>query len=249
MDNNNWFSVAYVIKQLLEQGIFLTTDPNPSSPNCPSSPASYPSHSKSLVSDNCSITTVVPRSNSPKFMADGSVCLSKWDSLALAQHNVDELKYESARLGQQIQKLSCKLNIPLSHTECGDMAPELVDTDSNHPCTETPVEISRSIFVHQNLNSAAKDLICEFTTQLPNPKATEDYVPSVLSNFLVGNEKTLGDLEELQQTCHALLAKLQYCIPNDKGPLSSDEVGRYGVSSPSQEKVAPLMYPYLITPQ
>ena len=96
VDNDNWLSVAYVIKQLLEQGISLTTDPNPSSPNCPSSPASYPSHSKSLVYDSCSITTVVPRSNSPKFMADDSVCLSKLDSLALAQLNVDELKYESA---------------------------------------------------------------------------------------------------------------------------------------------------------
>ena len=84
VDNDNWLSVVYVIKQLLEQGISLTTDPNSSSPNCPSSPASYPSHSKSLVSDNCSITAVVPRSNSPKFMADDSVHLSKLDSLALA---------------------------------------------------------------------------------------------------------------------------------------------------------------------
>ena len=97
-------------------------------------------------------------------MADDSVCLSKLDSLALAQNNVDELKYESTGLGQQIQKLSCKLNIPLSHTECGDMAPALVDTDSNHPCTESPVEISRSKFVHQNLDSATKDLIFESTT-------------------------------------------------------------------------------------
>ena len=96
VDNDNLLSVAYVIKQLLEQGISLTTDPNSSSPNCPSSPAFYPSHSKSLMSDNCSITTVVPRSNSPKFMADDSVHLSKLDSLALAQLNVDELKYESA---------------------------------------------------------------------------------------------------------------------------------------------------------
>ena len=240
VDNDNWLSEAYVIKQLLEERIFLTTDPNPSSPNCPSSPASYPSHSKSLVSDNCSITTVVPRSNSPRFTADGSVCLSKWDSLTLAQHNVDELKYESTRLGQQIQKLSCKLKVPLSHTECGEMAPELVDTDSNLPCTEPQVEMSRSKFVHQNLDSAAKDLIYESTTQLPNPKATEDYVPSALSKFLDGNEETLGDLEELQQTCHALLTKLQDCLPNDKGPLSSDEVGRYDVSSPSQEKVAPI---------
>ena len=239
VDNNNWLNVAYVIKQLLEQGISLTTDPNPSSPNCPSSLASYPSHSKSLVSDNCSITTVVPRSNSPKFMADDSVCLSKLDSLALAQHNVDELKYESARLGQQIQKLFCQLNVPRSNTECGDMAPELADTDSNHPCTEPPVEISRSKFVHQNLDSTAKDLIFESTIQFPNPKATKDYVPSALFKFLMGNEETLGDLEELQQTCHALLAKLQDCLPNDKGPLSSDEVGRYDVSSP-QEKVAPI---------
>ena len=238
VDNDNWLSVAYIIKQLLEQGISLTTDPNPSSPNCPSSPASYPSHSKSLVSDNCSITTVVPRSNSPKLMADDSVCLSRLDSLALAQLNVDKLKYESARLGQQIQKLSCKLNVPLSHIECGDMAPELVDTDSNHPCTEPQVEILRFKFVHQNLDSAAKDLIYESTTQLPNPKATENYVPSALSKFPVWDEETLVDLEELQQTCHVLLAKLQDCLPNDKGPLSSDEVGRYDVSSPSQEKVA-----------
>ena len=56
----------------------------------------------------------------------------------------------------------------------------------------------------------------------------------------MGNEETLDNLEELQQTCHALLAKLQDCLPNDKGPLSSDEVGRYDVSSPSQEKVAPI---------
>ena len=153
---------------------------------------------------------------------------------------MNELKYESARLGQQIQKLSCQLNVPLSHTECGDMAPELADTDSYHLCTEPPVGISRSKFVHQNLDSAAKDLIYESTTQLLNPKATEDYVPSALPKFLVGNEETLGDLEELQQTCHALLAKLQDCLPNDKGPLSSDEVGRYDVSSPSQEKVAPI---------
>ena len=60
VDNNNRLSMASVIKQLLEQGISLTTDPNPSSPNCPSSPASYPSQSISLVSDNCSTNTVVP---------------------------------------------------------------------------------------------------------------------------------------------------------------------------------------------
>ena len=42
VNNNNWLSVAYVIKQLLEQGISLTTDPYPSSPKSPSSPGSYP---------------------------------------------------------------------------------------------------------------------------------------------------------------------------------------------------------------
>ena len=75
-------SVAYVIKQLLEQGISLTTDPYPPSPKSPSSPDSHPS------------------------MADDSVCLPRLDSLALVQCNVDELKYESARLAEQKQQLS-----------------------------------------------------------------------------------------------------------------------------------------------
>ena len=78
VDNDNWLIVAYVIKQLLKQGISLTTDPYPPSPKSPSSPDSHPS------------------------MADDSVHLLKLDSFALAQHNVDELKYESARLAQQI---------------------------------------------------------------------------------------------------------------------------------------------------
>ena len=43
VDNDNWLSVAYVIKQLLEQGISLTTDPYPPSPKSPSSPVSHPS--------------------------------------------------------------------------------------------------------------------------------------------------------------------------------------------------------------
>ena len=66
VDNDNWLSVAYVIKQLLEQGISVTTDPNPSSPNCPFSTAFYPSHSKSLVSDNCSMTGLCNSSRSPR---------------------------------------------------------------------------------------------------------------------------------------------------------------------------------------
>ena len=85
VDNDNWLSVAYVIKQLLEQGISLTTNPYPPSPKSQSSPYSHP------------------------YMADDSVCLPRLDSFALAEHNVDELKYESARLAQQIQQLSCKL--------------------------------------------------------------------------------------------------------------------------------------------
>ena len=96
VDNDNWLSVAYVIKQLLEQGISLTTDPYPPSPKSPSTPDCHPS------------------------MANDSVCLPRLDSLALVQCNVDELKYESARLAEQIQQLSCKLNVPQSHT---DMAP------------------------------------------------------------------------------------------------------------------------------
>ena len=118
------------------------------------------------------------------------------------------------------------------------MAPELVDTDSNHQCIEPQVERLRSKFVHQNLDPAAKDPIFESVTQLPNPKATEDYVLSALSKFLVGNEETLGDLEELQQTCHSLLAKLQGALPNDKGPLSLNTAVRHDVYSPPQEEVA-----------
>ena len=43
VDNDNWLSVAYVIKQLLEQGISLTTDPYPPSPKSLSCPDSHPS--------------------------------------------------------------------------------------------------------------------------------------------------------------------------------------------------------------
>ena len=64
VNNDNWLSVAYVIKELLEQGISLTTDPNPSSPKFLSSPVSYPSHSISWVPDKCSTNTVVLRSES-----------------------------------------------------------------------------------------------------------------------------------------------------------------------------------------
>ena len=141
------------------------------------------------------------------------------------------------------------------------MAPELVDTDSNHPCTEPQVEMSRLCtwvigvciyqfrshipkFVCQHLDPAAKDLISESVIQLPNPKVTEGYVPSTLSKLHVGNEETLGDLEELQQTCHAL-AKLQDSLPNDKGPLSSNTAVRHDVSSLPPEEVALL---YVSTP-
>ena len=111
-------------------------------------------------------------------MADDSVCLPNLDSLALAQHNVDELKYESTRLAQQIQQLSCKLNVPHSHT---DMTPELVHTDLNHPCTKPQANMSRSEFVPQDLESSATDPISESITQLPSPKVTGDYAPSSLT--------------------------------------------------------------------
>ena len=93
VDNDDWLSVAYVIKQLLEQGISLTTDPYPPSPKSPSSPDSHLS------------------------MVDDAVCLPRLDSLALVQRNVDELKYESARLAEEIQQLSYKLNVPQSYTD------------------------------------------------------------------------------------------------------------------------------------
>ena len=154
-----------IIKQLLEQGISLTTDPYPSSPKFPSNPGSYPSHSISWVPDNFPTNTVVLRSESSKSMVDDSVCLPKLDSLALAQRNVDELKYESARLAQQIQQLPYKLNVPQS---CTDMAPELVRTDLNYPCTKAQANISRSEFVPQDLDSSATDL---FLSPLPSSVA------------------------------------------------------------------------------
>ena len=83
VNNDNWLSVAYVIKQLLEQGISLSTHSYPSSSKFPSSPGSYPSHSISLVPDNCPINTVVLRPDSSKSMADDSVCLPKLDSPCL----------------------------------------------------------------------------------------------------------------------------------------------------------------------
>ena len=112
--------MAYVIKQSLEQGISLSTDPYPLSPKFPSSAGSYLSNSISLVHDNCPTNTVVLKSEGSKSMANNSVCLPKLDSLAFAQCNVDELKYESARLAKQTQQLSCKLNVPHSHS---DVAP------------------------------------------------------------------------------------------------------------------------------
>ena len=235
VDNENWLSVAYVIKQLLEQGISLTTDPYPSSPKFPSNPGSYPSHFISWVPDNCPTNTVVLRSESSKSMADDSVCLPKSDSLALAQCNVDELKYESARLAQQIQQLSCKLNVPHSHT---NMAPELVHIDSNYPCTKPQVNISRSEFAPQDLDSSATDPISKSITQLCSPKVIEDYIPSPLSPFLALEEETLGELEELQQTCCALHTTCQDTLTYNKGPLSSDMVVRYDTSSPPHEEVA-----------
>ena len=210
VDNDNWLSVAYVIKQLLEQGISLTTDPYPPSPKSPSSPDSHPS------------------------MAVNSVCLSRLDSFALAQHNVDELKYESARLAQQIQQLSCKLNVPHSHT---DMAPELVHADSNHPCTKPQANISRSEFVPQDLDSSATDDISESITLLSSLRVTNDYIPIPLSPFLALEAETHGDLES-QQTCHALHAELQNNLTYNEGPLSSDTVVRHDVSSPSPDEVA-----------
>ena len=86
------------------------------------------------------------------------------------------------------------------------MAPELVHTDSNHPCTKP-----------QALDSSATDPISESITQLPSPKVTEDYIPSPMSPFLDQEEEALGDLEELQQTCHALHTKLQDTLTYDKG--------------------------------
>ena len=49
VNNDNWLSVAFVIKQLLEQGISLTTDPYPPSPKSPSSPGSHPSMAGELA--------------------------------------------------------------------------------------------------------------------------------------------------------------------------------------------------------
>ena len=210
MDNDNWLSVTNVIKQLLEQEISLTTDPYPPSPKSPSSPDSHPS------------------------LADDSVCLPRLDSLVLVQCNVDELKYESARLAKQIQQLSCKLNVPQSHT---DMAPELVHTDSNHPCTRPQTNISRSEFVPQDLASSETDDISESITLLPSLRVTNDYIPIPLSPFLALEAETHGDLE-LQQTCHALHAELQNNLTYNEGPLSSDTVVRHDASSPSQEEVA-----------
>ena len=200
VDNENWLSVAYVIKHLLEQGISLTTDPYPPSPKSPSSPSSPDSHPS---------------------MADDSVHLPKLDSLVWTQHNVDELKHESARLAQQIQQLSCKLNVPHSHT---DMAPELVHTNSNHPCTKPQANISRSEFVPLDLDSSATDPISKSITQLHSPKVTQKYIPSPLSPFLDQEEEAFGDLKELQPTCHALHTELQDTLTYDKGPLSSDTV-------------------------
>ena len=205
--------MALILKQLLEQGISPTTDSYPPSPKSPSSPSSPDSHPS---------------------MADDSLYLPKLDSLVWPQHSVDELKHESARLAQQIQ-LSCKLNVPHSHT---DIAPELVHTNSNHPCTKPQANISRSELVPLDLDSSTTDPISESITQLHSPKVTEDYIPSPLFPFLDQEEEALCDLEELQQTCHALHTELQDTLTYDKGLLSLDTVVRYDIGSPSQEEVA-----------
>ena len=109
------------------------------------------------------------------------------------------------------------------------LTPIQVHTDSNNPCTKAQANISRSEFVTQDLDSSATDPISESITQLPSPKVTEDYssslpdlnvtedyVPSPLSKFLALEEETLGDLEELQQTCHALHIELQDTLTYNK---------------------------------
>ena len=147
---------------------------------------------------------------------------------------LDGLKYESARLAEQIQQLSCKLNVPQSHT---DMAPELVHTDSDHSCTRPQANISRSEFVPQDLDSSATDDISESITLLPSLRVTNDYISIPLSQFLALEAETHGD-PELKQTCHALHAELQNNLTYNEGPLSSDTVVRHDVSSPSQEEDA-----------
>ena len=130
------------------------------------------------------------------------------------------------------------------------MAPELVQTDSNHPCTKPKANILRSEFVPQDMDSSMTDSISESITQLPSPKVTEDYapslpdlnvtedyVPSPLSKFLALEEKILGDLVGLQQTCHALHTELHDALTYKKVLLSSDTVVRYDVSSSPQEEV------------
>ena len=197
VDNDNWLSVAYVIKQLLGQGISLTTNPYPASPKYPSSPDSHPS------------------------MADDSVCLPRLDSLALVQHNVDELKYESARLA----------SIPYRYGS-------LISTYRlKSPCTRPQANISRSEFVPQDLDPSATDHISESITLLSSLRVTNDYIPIPLSPFLALEAETHDDLE-LQQTCHALHAELQNNLTYNEGPLSSDTVVRHDVSSPLQEEVA-----------
>ena len=117
------------------------------------------------------------------------------------------------------------------------MAPELVHTDSNNPCSKLQANISRSEFVPQDLDSSATDHISESITQLYRPKVTDDYGPSPQSPFLALEEETLGDLKELQQTCHALHTELQDTLTYNKEPLYSDTVVRYDVSSSSQVEV------------
>ena len=97
------------------------------------------------------------------------------------------------------------------------MAPELVHTNSNHPCTKPQANISRSEFVPQDLDSSATDHISESITQLSSPKVTVDNIPSPLSPLFYQEEEALGDLEELQQTCHALHTELQDTLTYDKG--------------------------------
>ena len=75
----------------------------------------------------------------------------------------------------------------------------------------------------------------------PSPSATllqQILFLSALPSSLAQKEEALGDLEELQQTCHALHTELQDTLTYDKGPLSSGTVVRYDVGSPSHAPVS-----------
>ena len=101
----------------------------------------------------------------------------------------------------------------------------------SEPITQLP-----SPEVNKDCASSLPDLKVtkDYASSLPDLNVTEDWVPSPLSPFLALEEETLGDLEELQQTCHALHTELQDTLTYNKGPLSSDNEA----SSPSEEEVA-----------